>query len=186
MSNEKYSYPTYAKIIHLGIVLFGISAFLSGDLSEDGVNSLGYLIHSCLGLSLALIMAIRISIGFTTAEALSFKRWSLFSKQQWKLALEDINTLLKFKTPERDRHQGMSGITQAFGLLIFTWMSLTGITIFILGLGEEGEAFKFVAEIHDVGEILIILYLLLHVGAVLLHTVCGNPIWKKMFNFKSS
>jgi cytochrome b561 len=88
--------------------------------------------------------------------------------------------------PERDRHQGLAGLTQAFGLLVFLWMSLTGTTLFMLGSGVNSDVFEFVEEIHEVGESLIPLYLALHVGAVLLHTLCGKPIWKKMFNFKSS
>jgi hypothetical protein len=65
-------------------------------------------------------------------------------------------------------------------------MSFTGTTLFILGSGVERDVFEFVEEIHEVGESLIPLFLALHVGAVLLHTLCGEAIWKKMFNFKSS
>jgi hypothetical protein len=76
-------------------------------------------------------------------------------------------------------------MTQAFGLFIFTWMSLTGIALFMLGSGTENKAFEFIEEVHEVGETLIPLYLFLHVGAVVLHTICGKPIWKKVFKFKS-
>jgi len=186
MSDEKYRYPTYAKVIHLGLVFFGVAAFLTGELAEDGGASLGYLLHSYLGLSLASMVLIRILIGFTSSQILSFKDWSPFSKQQWKFALEDLRTLLSLKVPERDRHQGLAGLTQAFGLLVFLWMSLTGTTLFMLGSGVDSVLFEFVEEIHEVGESLIPLYLALHVGAVLLHTLCGKPIWKRMFNFKSS
>jgi len=186
MSDEKYSYPTYAKLIHLGIALFGITAFLTGELAEEGGASIGYLLHSYLGLSLAAMMVVRISIGFTSSEALSFKGWSPFSLQQWQLALEDFRTISGLKVPERGRHQGLSGITQAFGLLIFIWMSLTGAALFMLGSGIESEVFEFVEEVHEIGESLIPLYLVLHVGAVILHTLCGNPIWKEMFSHKSS
>ncbi len=186
MSDEKYIYPTYAKFIHLGLALFGIAAYLTGELAEDGGASTGYLLHSYLGLSLACMMLIRIFIGFTPSQALSFKGWSPFSKQQWKSALKDFRTLLILKVPERGRHQGLAGLTQVFGLLVFFWMSLTGTALFMLGSGVENEAFEFIEEVHEVGESLIPLYLVLHVGAVILHTLCGNPIWKKMFNYRSS
>jgi hypothetical protein len=65
-------------------------------------------------------------------------------------------------------------------------MSLTGIALFMLGSGTESKAFEFIEEIHEVGETLIPLYLFLHVGAVALHMLCGTPIWKKMFKFKST
>lgn len=186
MSDEKYTYPTYAKVIHLGLAFFGVAAFLTGELAEDGGAYLGYLLHSYLGLSLASMVLIRILIGVTSSQILSFKDWSPFSKPQWKFALEDLRTLLSLKVPERDRHQGLAGLTQAFGLLVFLWMSLTGTTLFMLGSVVDSDVFEFVEEIHEVGETLIPLYLALHVGAVLLHTLCGKPIWKRMFNFKSS
>ena len=186
MSDEKTIYPTYAKVIHLGLAFLGIAAFLTGELAEDGGASLGYLLHSYLGLSLASIVFIRILMGFTSSQILSFKGWSPFSKQQWKFALEDLHTLLSLKVPERDSHQGLAGLTHAFGLLVFLWMSLTGTTLFILGSGVESDVFEFVEEAHEVGESLIPLFLALHLGAVLLHTLCGQAIWKRMFNFKSN
>jgi hypothetical protein len=72
-----------------------------------------------LGLSLASIILIRIFIGFTSSQMLFFKGWSPFSKQQWKLALEDLHTLLSLKVPERNIYQGLAGFTHVFGLLVF-------------------------------------------------------------------
>jgi cytochrome b561 len=186
MSDKKTIYPTYAKVIHLGLAFFGLAAFFTGELAEDGGVYLGYLLHSYLGLSLASIVLIRILMGFTSSQILSFKGWSPFFKQQWKFALEDLHTLLSLKVPERDSHQGLAGLTHAFGLLVFLWMSLTGTTLFILGSGVESDVFEFVEEAHEVGESLIPLFLALHLGAVLLHTLCGQAIWKRMFNFKSN
>ncbi len=184
MIEDKCEYPTYAKLIHLGLAVFGITAYLTSEFADNDVTSTGYLLHSYLGLSVAVIIALRLLIGSAPSGALSFKSWSLFSTQQWQLEFEDFRTLLSCKVPERGKHQGLSGITQAFGLFIFTLMSITGTALFMLGTGGENEAFEFIEEIHEVGETLIPLYLCLHVGAVVLHVVCGKPIWKKMFKFK--
>ncbi len=184
--SEQYSYPTYAKLIHLGMAFFGVFAFLTGEFAEEGITSNGYLLHSYLGLSLASIMLIRVVIGFTNSQALSFKEWSPFSKQQRQCAIEDFRSLLTFKIPKRGRHDGLAGITQAFGLLIFIWMSVTGTALFMLGSAVESNVFDYVEELHEVGESLIPIFLVLHVGAVILHTLCGKPIWRKMFNNKSS
>ena len=184
MNNDNYSYPTYAKIIHLGIAAFGIAAFLTGELAEDGSESLGYLLHTYLGLSLAAFILVRGLAGFTASESLSFKGWSPFSRQQRSLALEDFRTLLKLGVPERDRHQGLAGLVQALGLIIFAWMALTGTGLYVFGGGIEGEVFELIEEVHEVGESLIPLYLALHVGAVVLHSLGGNPIWKKIFPVK--
>ena len=99
--------------------------------------------------------------------------------------MEDFRTLLRLGVPERDRHEGLAGLTQAFGLVIFAWMAVTGTGLFVLGGGTESKAFDLIEEVHEVGEALIPLYLALHVGAVLLHTLCGNPVWKKMFSLES-
>lgn len=184
--NEPNVYPTYAKVIHLGMAFFGIFSFLTGEFADDGITSNGYLLHSYLGLSLASIMLIRVAIGLTSTQALTFKGWSPFSKHQWQFTFDDFRSLLTLKIPKRSRHEGLAGITQAFGLLIFIWMSVTGVILFMLGSEIESNIFEYVEEIHEVGESLIPLYLALHVGAVILHTLCGKPIWKKMFNFKSS
>ena len=183
MTNQ-YSYPIYVKIMHLCMVIFGIFAFLTGEFAEDGITSNGYLLHSYLGLSLASVILIRIVMGLTSSKVLSFKEWSPFSKYQWQSAIHDFRTLLTLKIPNRSRHEGLAGITQAFGLLIFFWMSVTGTTIFMLKSGTESNFIQYIEEIHEVGESLIPIYLVLHVGAVLLHALCGKPIWKKMFKFK--
>ncbi len=184
--NEQYSYPRYAKLIHLCIALFGVAAFLTGELAEDGFSSYGYMLHSYLGLSLADTMFLRILVGLTYSKSLSFKKWQPFSRQQWRFVFEDCRALLRLKIPSRGRHEGLAGITQAFGLVIFTWMSVTGTMLFMLGSEIGNEAFKLIEEIHEVGESLIPLYLALHVGAVIIHSLYGKSIWKKMFSCKSS
>jgi cytochrome b561 len=177
----KYYYPAYAKAIHLGLAVFGITAYFTGEFAENANASIGYLLHAYLGLSLAAVMLVRIGCGFSSSQALSFNGWSPFSRSQWDLALEDFRTLLRFTVPDRGRHQGLAGLTQCFGLIIFAWMAMTGTGLFILGAGPESDAFELLEQVHEVGETLIPLYLALHVGAVILHTISGNPIWKKMF-----
>ena len=181
MVERGYSYPTYAKAIHLGIAVFGITAYLTGDWAEGDGTSLGYLMHTYLGLSLVAFMLLRIGAGFPGRHVLTFKGWSPFSRQQWCLAIEDVYTLLKLGVPEREPHQGLAGITQAFGLIVFAWMGATGTAIYLLNDGLKSGAFKFAEEVHELGEALIPIYLVMHVGAVILHTLSGKPIWKKMF-----
>jgi len=181
MVEHTHTYPLYAKAIHLGIAVFGVMAYLTGDWAEGDGSSLGYLMHAYLGLSLAAFMLVRVAAGLTGQQSLSFKDWSPFSAEQWRLALVGVKTLMTLTVPERAPHQGLAGITQAFGLIIFAWMGVTGTEIFLLGAGAESNVFNFIEEAHELGEALIPLYLVLHVGAVVLHTLSGNPIWKKMF-----
>ena len=186
MAIHDYSYPGYAKIIHAGMAIFGITAFLTGEIAESGAGSTGYYIHAYLGLSVALFIIVRLIVGIGGSGAMRFSGWSPFSSAQWRLAVEDVRSLIQLKVPERGMHEGLSGITQAFGLMLFAWMSMTGIGLFILGSGPEDEFFEIMEEFHEIGEALIPLYLALHVGSVFVHSLAGKPIWHRMWRFRKS
>jgi cytochrome b561 len=184
MSNHDYTYPRYARILHLGLAGFGIAAFATGEFAEDGGNSPGYLLHAYLGLSLGAFMIMRILRGVAGPGPLRFTGWSPLSRHQWRLAADDLRSLLRFEVPERGMHEGLAGLTQAFGLLLFAWMAATGTGLFLLVDGPETALLEAVEETHELGEALIPLYLALHVGSVLVHAAVGNPIWKRMWSFR--
>ena len=97
--------------------------------------------------------------------------------------MEDLRGLLTLKFNKRGPHQGIAGLVQAVGLLIFAWMAVTGSGIYLLGGNAESALFEVVEEAHEVGEGLVPLYLVLHVGAVILHTLVRKPVWQHMFKF---
>jgi hypothetical protein len=97
------------------------------------------------------------------------------------MALQDIGQLLRLRVPERGMHEGLAGLTQFFGLVLFGWMGATGTGLFVLGGGSESRVFEAIEEAHEVGETLIPVYLALHVGSVLVHTLAGQPVWRKMW-----
>lgn len=82
-------------------------------------------------------------------------------------------------------HEGIAGLVQAVGLLAFGWMAITGTGLFIFGGELESDLIELVEELHEIGEGIIPLYLALHVGAVLAHSIAGKPVWKRMWAFKS-
>ncbi len=172
-------YPRWAKLLHLGLAVFGIAAFATGELAGDGPGAWGYLLHAYLGLSLGAVILTRLVVGLGVRGPLGFRAWRPFSRAQLKAAGEDIRALFRGKLPDRDHHDGLAGVVQAAGLIIFCWMSLTGTLLFLLGDGAH-----LVEELHEVGESLIPLYLGLHVGAVLLHSLAGDPVWRRMFTSK--
>lgn len=184
MNDTNYSYPLYAKILHLGLAGFGILAFSTGEFAEDGSGSLGYLVHAYLGLSLAAFVLLRVLRGLAGPGPLRFSGWSPFSRRQWQLAADDIRSLWRLKVPERGMHEGLAGLTQALGLIIFAFMGLTGTAMFFLANGAESVLFEGVEEVHELGEALIPLYLTLHVGSVLVHSMAGHPIWQRMWKFR--
>jgi cytochrome b len=186
MNNVDYSYPLYAKLIHLGVAGFGVVAFLTGEFAEGSITSVGYLLHAYLGLSLAVFICLRLLAGAARQGPLRFAGWSPLSQRQWIRCREDIRSLLRGKVPERGMHEGLAGITQAFGILIFAWMGATGTVLYLLRSVTGSGPFEAVAEVHELGEALIPLYLTLHVGSVIVHSLAGNPIWKRMWNFGGS
>lgn len=183
MSIQDYSYPWYAKLLHLGMAGFGIAAFLTGELAEDGLDSFGYMLHAYLGLSLATFVLLRIVRGLVGPGPLRFSDWSPFTRRQLSMALEDVGSLIRFRVPERGMHEGLAGLTQAFGIAVFAWMGATGTGLFLLDGGPESEFFEVLEEVHEIGEALIPVYLVLHIGSVVLHSLAGRPIWRRMWTF---
>jgi cytochrome b561 len=186
MANHGYTFPLSAKILHAGMAIFGITAYLTAEFAEDGAGTSGYYLHAYLGLSLAAFILLRIIRGFTDPGPMRFSTWSPFSSRQWSLAIQDIRSLVQLSVPERGMHEGLAGLTQAFGIIIFFWMGLTGTGLFLLGDNTKVTLFEVLEEMHEIGESLIPLYLALHVGSVVVHSVAGKPIWQRMWKFSTN
>jgi len=185
MSERNYDYPLYARVLHIGLAVFGITAYLTAELAENGNDSMGYLLHAYLGLSLAAFWMLRVIPGLVGGGVLAFSGWSLFSRKQWSQAVADVRGLFMLRVPERGMHEGIAGLVQAVGLLTFGWMAITGSGLFIFGGEPETDLIELVEELHEIGESIIPLYLALHVGAVFAHSVVGKPVWQRMWFLKS-
>ncbi len=179
---DVYRYPLIVRLIHLGLILFGITAFLTGELAEEEAVW-GYLIHAYLGLALTFFVLSRVLLGVVGPGALRFINWVPFTRERFRVVIDDIKQLVSLKLPEHHRHEGVSALVHTFGLLLFLWMGLTGTVLYFIPDYEASAVGKFFAEIHEVGESLIPLFLLLHVGAVVLHTILGHSILKRMLSF---
>ena len=70
-------------------------------------------------------------------------------------------------------------VLQSFGLIIFAWMGATGTALYFINESTNGTLFEIFEETHEVGESLIPLFLILHVGAVIAHTLLANQTGKK-------
>ncbi|MEJ2089742.1 MAG: cytochrome b/b6 domain-containing protein [Gammaproteobacteria bacterium] len=177
-----YSYPLYARFLHAGMAVFGVTAYATSEFAEEGTG--GYLLHAYLGLSLAGFVLVRVVAGLSQRPALGFAGWSPLSRGQWKLAVDDLRRLVRFDVPERGMHEGLAGLTQAAGIALFAWMGATGTGMFVLDTGSKSDVFEALEELHEVGESLIPIYLILHVGSVVVHGFAGHPIWRRMWTFR--
>ena len=173
-----------SRALHLLLVVFGIAAWLSGDLSdyeERGV-SLGFTLHRWFGIAASSAVGLRIVWGVIGPRGARFSSWAPLTRKHWRLVLEDIGMLLRLRLPERAAHEGLAGVVQSFGLLVFAWAAVTGSALFFwLEPGvRPGFWLDLIKELHDVGETLIPAFLAVHVGATMVHTLAGNTRWRRM------
>jgi hypothetical protein len=57
-----------------------------------------------------------------------FANWVLWSRDRFKLVIEDVRSLLRLQIPDRPVHVGLSGLVAALGLLVFLWLAVSGMT----------------------------------------------------------
>jgi len=180
-TNYRYSLP--AKIIHMGLAIFGIISYLTAEGAEHSDVGFGYQLHAYLGLTLMTFIIIRVLHTYNGTAEMRSSSWSLFSKSQCTKTIDDVKNLLQLEIPERGMHEGLAGLVQAFGLITFAWMGVTGTALYFINESINGTLYEIFEESHEVGESLIPLFLLLHVGAVVVHTLSGKPNWKRMWSF---
>jgi cytochrome b len=184
-SPEPRELDNLTRFIHLGLTIFGILAFFTGLMAGDykRAHHLGFSLHKWLGISLAFFVFFRLWLGFYGSREVRFSQWLPYTRDRLLMVLEDIVNLLRLKLPERPTHQGLAGVVQGFGLAVFSWMALTGtLMFFFLEPGRKaGGALHLIKEGHEIGLWLITIFLGIHVGAVTLHALAGNPIWRQAF-----
>ena len=178
----------FSRIIHLGILIPGVAAWLTGELAGDfeKIEHLGFTVHKWIGITMAVFVCLRLIYGIIGPKTFRFTLWLPFTKDRLKAVGEDVLGLLRFRLPDRPTHVGLAGLVETFGLAVFTWMALTGTQMFFFLMpGQEATGiWHFIEEIHEIGESLIPVFLLVHVGAVTLHALFGRQLWKPMIFLK--
>ena len=187
-SRERGELDDLTRFIHLGLTVFGILAYVTGLWAGDYKRAyhLGFSVHKWLGISLSFFMFCRLWLGFYGSREAQFSQWVPYTRERVLMVLEDLVNLLRLKLPDRAVHQGLAGVVQTFGLAVFSWMALTGTLMFIfLEPGRKaGGALRFIKELHEAGLWLILIFLGIHVGAVTLHALAGNDLWRQAFFLK--
>ncbi len=176
MYENRSNFPIWIKWAHLGLAFFGITAYLTGELAEHS-NSYGYLLHAYLGMTLLVFLISRFLYGFWGQDVYRFSNWFPYKLSYLTSIKEDILDLARLKLPERHDHRGLAGLVQAFGLVIFGWMAVTGTIMFITNTTDDSS----ISELHEVGEELIPLFLGVHLGAVALHLISGHNLLSRVF-----
>ena len=96
--------------------------------------------------------------------------------------VEDVRSLLRLRIPDHPTHVGLSGFVEALGLLVFLWLGLSGLSsAFTITPGVPLTGWLHVIKHwHQIGNVLVPAYLILHVGGTVAHSVVGKQVWKKM------
>lgn len=180
MNKNRSNVPIWIKWTHLGLAFFGITAYLTGELAEHS-DSYGYLLHAYLGMTLFLFLISRFVYGFLGQNAYRFSNWFPYKRSYFATIREDLRSIVILKLPQRKDHRGLAGLVQAFGLVIFSWMAITGTIMFIYDVNGD----SVLSELHEVGEGLIPLFLGIHLSAVALHMVSGHNLLSKIFPMRN-
>jgi len=174
--------PTRA--IHFALAAFGIAAVVSGQFAGDYRHPVhpGFSVHRWIGIGMGAALLARMLWGITGPVALRFSQWLPPSREKLSVAFQDVVLLARLQLPERDAHEGFAGLVQIAGLLAFLWMAITGAILFaFLDPGARTTGWLHaVKELHEGGQAAVLAYLALHVGAVVLHSLMGKPIWRRM------
>jgi len=174
--------------LHFGLMVFGVLAWLTsfgaGDYKK--MEPFWFLLHKWLGVSTALFVGARIWYGFYGPEEARFAHWVPITRERLWEVLQDLGGLLTLKLPERPPRQGLAGLWEAFGLAVFAWMAASGaFMFFFLTPGQKARGVVWlVKELHELGEWLIPVFLVVHMAAVGLHALAGDHRWRKMFFLK--
>jgi cytochrome b len=180
----------FIRVWHLAMVVLCLGAWLTGDLADDyeKLAHAGFIIHGWLGVALAGTVCLYLGYGLMGPRHSRFSQWFPFTRARLHRAGSELAGLVRFKLPEHRRHQGLAGLVQFFGILIFIWLAATGsLLYFFIEPGSKARGFLHaVKEAHEVGEVLIPLYLSVHIGAVIVQSLAGRLVWQEMFFFKKA
>ena len=174
----------FTRVLHLGLVGFGLLALATGEWADDykEMRGLGLLFHSWIGIGVAFFVGLRFFYGILGPVDIRFTNWVPYNKKRMKVVVEDIMGLIQFKLPDRQPRQGLAGLVESLGLLLFLFLAATGVLLFfIIETGHKARGIAhFIKELHEAGEILLPVFFFVHGGAVILHAMTGNHLWRKM------
>jgi len=178
------------RLLHLGLAVFGVWAWLigsgwigAGAADYEKPDHYWYLQHRWVGITFTVFLLARILWGFVGPASVRFVNWVPWTRERLRWVVEDVRSLLHLRIPDRPTHVGLSGFVEALGLLVFLWLALSGVSNAITitpGVKLTAALPHFIKHWHQIGDVLVPAYLILHVGGTVAHSVVGKQVWKKM------
>ena len=186
--DERNEIDLINRILHLGLALFGLLALTTGNFADDFkvAGGLGFGIHRWVGMGVAFFISLRVAYGVWGPARARFSNWVPYNPERFRLIIEDLRGLANLRLPDRRPRQGVAALVEASGLLLVFFLAVTGALLFFAiepGHKVQGSV-RLIKEFHEVGELLLPLFLLGHGGADFLHALAGNHLWRKMVFLK--
>lgn len=176
------------RILHIGLLFFGVWAWWIGEDAGDYHKPAhhGYILHMYVGLIFTGFLTLRLLWGFVGPREARFSTWVPYTRERRAAVGADLRTLFRFRMPEPVTHRGLNALVQSLGLLLFTWQGASGTLMSMLIVpGQRVTGWLHdVKELHQAASVWIPTYLVLHVGAAMLHAFTGQQIWRKMVFLK--
>lgn len=183
-AHDSSRYDTASRLMHFALAVLGIAAIVSGQFAGDYKREihLGFTLHGWIGLGMAAAIGCRILWGLIGPRDMRFAGWLPVTAARLRLIGADLAALARLELPEREKHLGLSGLVQAIGLLAFAFSAVTGVLLYVyLEPGSRAAGgVRIVKELHEGAQAVLLAYLALHVGAVLVHSLAGRPLWRRM------
>ncbi|MCF8467226.1 MAG: cytochrome b/b6 domain-containing protein [Sneathiella sp.] len=187
-------YDRFTRVLHL---LFAVGIVAQLFVSEwmhhprpDKPGNFLYEIHEYLGIALLIVLLVHwlwslvrggpVSLGQFFPWFTAARRAALWADIRLYLA-----HIVKFRLPGTDEPSPLAGAVQGLGLLVVTAMAASG-TIIYFYTPETWQItgwLRQVFEIHELLANLVWAYLVVHIGASILHRFFGHKIVTEMFNF---
>jgi cytochrome b len=176
------------RVWHLAMIILVLAAMITGEGADDykKLEHAGFLLHGRIGLSIFTALCFYFLYNLIGPQGHRLSGWFPFTKARLRQTGKDLTVLTRFKLPEHNRRQGLAGFVQFFGLMVFSWLAVTGsLMYFFMERGAKAQGLMHtIKEAHEVGTVLIFVYLALHVGAVIAHSLTGNQVWQDIFFLK--
>ena len=177
------------RLLHLGLAVFGVWSWLNGlgwigagASDYDHPDYSGYIQHRWVGIAFTVFLLARMLWGFVGPASVQFRNWVPYTRERLRVVAQDVHLLLLLRVPEHPTHVGLSGFVESLGLLAFLWLGLSGLlSAFTITPGIPVFGWLHVIKHwHQIGNVLVPAYLILHVGGTVAHSIVGKQVWKKM------
>ena len=178
-------YSASLRVVHLALATLCLVAWGTAQFAGDYKNAVhvGFSIHEIVGIGFTAALAVRILVGLLGRNEARFSTWFPFGKGNLRLVVDDLRNFARLRFPDRAPHEGVAGVVQFLGLCAFLVIAATGtIMVFYLVPGTRATGWLHdVKEVHEVAQLLIPVYLGLHVGGALVHSLLSRDVLREMF-----